>query len=178
MAQRPPIQACVGRGVPLRFDGHTESQPTKGTLVDAIDREILSALQDDARLPYAELGRRVGLSAPAVAERIRRLETGGIIKGYHAAIDLKKSGYGIVGFVRLSSPLEFAPQLERLAIETAEVLEFHRVTGNESFVMKVAVSSIEHLDQVVLKFLPYGQTTTSIVLSSPVTWRKVDFVRE
>jgi Lrp/AsnC family leucine-responsive transcriptional regulator len=146
--------------------------------VDAIDRELLSALQEDARLPYAELGRRVGLSAPAVAERVRRLETSGVIKGYHAAIDLKKAGYGIVGFVRLSSPLELAPQLERLAVETPEALEFHRVTGTEGFVMKVGVSSIEHLDSVVAKFLPYGQTTTSIVLSSPVTWRKVEFLKE
>ena len=144
--------------------------------MDAIDRELLSALQDDARQSYAELGRKVGLSAPAVAERIRRLEGSGAIKGYHAEIDLKKAGYGIVGIVRLSSPLELAPQLERLAVDTPEVLEFHRVTGTEGFVMKVGVSSIEHLDLVVHKFLPYGQTTTSIVLSSPVTWRRVEFV--
>jgi Lrp/AsnC family transcriptional regulator, leucine-responsive regulatory protein len=145
-------------------------------MMDSIDRELLSALQDDARRSYADLGRLVGLSAPAVAERVRRLEAGGAIDGCHAAVDLKKAGYGIVGFVRLSSPLELAPQLERLAVETPEVLEFHRVTGTEGFVMKVGVSSVEHLDRVVHKFLPYGQTTTSIVLSSPVTWRKVEFL--
>ncbi len=143
--------------------------------MDDIDRSILSALQDEARISYADLGRRVGLSAPAVAERIRRLEATGIITGYHASIDLKRAGYGIVAFVRLSSPPDLAPQLERLATETPEVLEFHRVTGTEGFVMKVAVGSIEHLEQIVVKFLPYGQTTTSIVLSSPVTWRKIEF---
>lgn len=141
--------------------------------MDDIDRSLISALQDDARSSYAELGRRVGLSAPAVAERMRRLETSGIITGYHASIDLKKAGYGIVGFVRLSSPPDLAPQLERLARETSEVLEFNRVTGTEGYVMKLAVSSIEHLEKIVVKFLPYGQTTTSIVLSSPVTWRKI-----
>lgn len=143
--------------------------------MDSIDRELLAALQDDARLTYAELGRRVGLSAPAIAERIRRLETSGVINGYHASVDLKRAGYGIVAIVRLSSPLELAVQLERLAVQTPEVLEFHRVTGTEGFVMKVGVTSIEHLDSVVHKFLPYGQTTTSIVLSSPVTWRRIEF---
>ena len=142
--------------------------------MDTIDRGLIAALQDDARTSYAELGRTVGLSAPAVAERMRRLEASGIITGYHAAVDLKKAGYGIVGFVRLSSPPDLAPQLERLAAETPEILEFHRVTGTEGCVMKLAVSSIEHLERIVVKFLPYGQTTTSIVLSSPVTWRKID----
>ena len=141
--------------------------------MDDIDRAVLSALQDDARVSYAELGRQVGLSAPAVAERMRRLETSGIVTGYHASIDLKKAGFGIVAFVRLNSAPDLAPQLERLATETDEVLEFNRVTGTEGYVMKVAVSSIEHLELIVVKFLPYGQTTTSIVLSSPVTWRKI-----
>ena len=143
--------------------------------MDDIDRGLLSALQEDARTSFAQLGRRVGLSAPAVAERVRRLETTGVISGYHASVDLKKAGYGIVGFVRLSSPVELAPQLERLAVDTPEVLEFHRVTGTEGAVMKVAVTSIEHLERIVVKFLPYGQTTTSIVLSSPVTWREIEF---
>ncbi len=141
--------------------------------MDEIDRALISALQDDARCSYAELGRRVGLSAPAVAERMRRLENSGVITGYHASIDLKKAGYGIVAYVRLTSPPDLAPQLERLASETLEVLEFNRVTGTEGYVMKLAVSSIEHLERIVVKFLPYGQTTTSIVLSSPVTWRKI-----
>jgi Lrp/AsnC family transcriptional regulator, leucine-responsive regulatory protein len=141
--------------------------------MDSIDRALVSALQDDARLSYAELGRQVGLSAPAVAERMRRLEASGIITGYHASVDLKKAGYGIVAFVRLTSAPDLAPQLERLAVNTQEVIGFHRVTGSEGYVMMLAVTSVEHLEQIVVKFLPYGQTTTSIVLSSPVTWRKI-----
>ena len=144
--------------------------------MDDIDLALLSALQEDARATYAELGRQVGLSAPAVAERVRRLEASGIISGYHAQVDLKKAGYGIVAFVRLTSAPDLAPQLERLARDTPEVLEFHRVTGTEGFVLKVAVTSIEHLERIVVRFLPYGNTTTSIVLSSPVTWRKIGVV--
>jgi len=143
--------------------------------MDAIDRNLLEALQNDARVSYAELGRRVGLTPPAVAERVRRLETSGIISGYHAQVDLKKAGYGLVAFIRLSSAPELAKQLGRIATETPEVLEFHHVTGTEGFVLKVAARSIEHLEKVIMLLLPYGQTTTSIVLSSPVTWRRIEF---
>lgn len=143
--------------------------------MDTVDRHLLATLQRDARTSYAELGRQVGLTAPAVAERVRRLETAGIVTGYHAQIDLKKAGYGIVAFIRLSSPPELLGQLERIAAETPEILEFHRVTGTEGCVAKLAVSSVEHLERIVVKLLPYGTTTTSIVLSSPVNWREVEF---
>lgn len=145
--------------------------------MDAIDREIVSALQHDARLSYAELGRRVGLTAPAVTDRVHRLESTGVITGFHAHVDLKKAGYGIVAFIRLSSPPELTMQLDRVAQETPEILEYHRVTGTEGSVMKVAVTSVEHLERIVVKLLPYGQTTTSIVLSTPVSWREIEFGR-
>lgn len=141
--------------------------------MDSVDLELLDALQEDARQSYAELGRRVALTPPAVAERIRRLEAAGVITGYHASVDLKAAGYGIVAIVRINASPELAPQLERLARETPEILEFHRVTGTEGFVAKLAVTSVEHLERLFGKLVPYGQTTTSIVLSSPVTWRKV-----
>jgi Lrp/AsnC family leucine-responsive transcriptional regulator len=143
--------------------------------MDAIDRQLLSALQLDARISYAELGRQVALTAPAVAERVRRLEGLGAITGYHATVDLKRAGYGIVAFIRLSAPPELLGQLETLAAETPEILEFHRVTGSEGCVAKAAVTSVEHLDRIVVKLMPYGATTTSIVLSSPVTWREIEF---
>jgi len=142
--------------------------------MDGIDHLLLSALQDDARASYAELGRRVGLTPPAVAERVRRLEQSGVISGYHAQIDLKKAGFGLVAFIRLTSPPELAQQLGRVAAETPEVLEFHHVTGTEGYVLKAAARSIEHLERVIVRLLPYGQTTTSIVLSSPVTWRRIE----
>lgn len=146
--------------------------------MDSIDRHILQTLQDDARLSWAELGRLVGLSAPAAAERVRRLEHDGVIVGYHAQVDLKRAGYDIVAFIRLTSPPELARQLEHLAASLPEVLEFHRVTGTEGFVLKVAGRSVEHLERVIIELLPYGQTTTSIVLQSPVTWRRIDFPAE
>jgi len=142
--------------------------------MDSIDRMLAELLQDDARTSYAELGRRVGLTPPAVAERVRRLEQSGIISGYHAQIDLKKAGYGLVAFIRLSSAPELAKQLGRVASETPEVLEFHHVTGTEGYVLKVAARSIEHLESLIVRLLPFGQTTTSIVLSSPVTWRRIE----
>lgn len=143
--------------------------------MDDIDRMLLEMLQNDARTSYAELGRQVGLTAPAVAERVRRLETSGVITGYHAQVDLKQAGFGLVAFIRLSSAPELAKQLGRVAAETPEVLEFHHVTGTEGFVVKVAARSIEHLERVITLMLPYGQTTTSIVLSSPLTWRRIEF---
>lgn len=147
-----------------------ESKP-----MDTIDHQLLAALQDDARASYAELGRLVGLSAPAVAERVRRLEASGTIRGYHAEIDLKKAGYGLVAFIRLSAAPELATQLDRVAVAMPEVLEFHRVTGTEGFVVKIAARSIAHLEESIAKLLPYGMTTTSIVLSSPITWRRIEF---
>lgn len=143
--------------------------------MDAIDSLLLRHLQEDARVGFAELGRRVGLSAPAVAERVKRLEADGIISGYHAKVDLKRAGFGIVSFIRLTSAPELAIELGRVAETTPEVMEFHHVTGTEGYVLKVAARSIEHLEKVIMRFLPFGQTTTSIVLSSPVTWRRIEF---
>lgn len=142
--------------------------------MDTIDGMLLRHLQDDARAGFAELGRRVGLSAPAVAERVKRLETDGIISGYHAKVDLKRAGFGIVSFIRLTSAPELAVELGRVADTTPEVMEFHHVTGTEGYVLKVAARSIEHLEKVIMRFLPFGQTTTSIVLSSPITWRRIE----
>lgn len=146
--------------------------------MDAIDRRLLELVQADGRASYAELGRQVGLTAPAVAERMRRLENSGIISGYHAQVDLKKAGYGIVAFIQVSSPPELLKQLGRIAVETPEILEFHHVTGSAGFMLKVAARSIEHLEKVIVSLLPYGQTTTAVVLSSPLTWRQIEFAEK
>lgn len=149
-------------------------RPVHPVPLDATDRRILRLLQENARISYSELGRTVGLTPPAAAERVRRLESRGIITGYHAHLDLAKAGYGIVAFIRLNSPVELGKQLSELVREIPEVLEFHHVTGSEGFVMKVAVSSVGHLERLIVKLLPYGQTVTSIVLSSPVTYRVIE----
>ena len=140
-------------------------------MIDEIDRKILRELQQDARISYAELGRRVGLTTPAVIERVRKLEDAGVITGYRADIDTAKVGLPITAFVRMSiTGVDYSHIIE-VAEQSNEVLECHRGTGGDSFIMKVAVSSVEHLQQIIDKLTPYGITTTAIVLSSPVKRR-------
>lgn len=141
-------------------------------MLDDIDRSILREFQADARISYAELGRRVGLTTPAVIERVRKLEDAEIILGYRAEIDTAKVGLPITAFVRMSiTGVDYSHIIE-VAQQSNEVLECHRGTGGDSFIMKVAVSSVEHLQEIIDKLTPYGITTTAIVLSSPVK-RKV-----
>lgn len=142
-------------------------------VLDKISWKILRELQEDARLSYAELGRRVGLTTPAVIERVKRLEEAEIIVGYRAEINAAKIGLPITAFLRMNVVnVDFAKIIE-VAKDTPEVLECHRGTGGDSFIMKIAVSSVEHLEKMIDKFTPYGTTSTSIVLSSPVTRRVI-----
>ena len=142
--------------------------------IDEIDRNVLRELQQDARVSYAELGRRVGLTTPAVIERVRKLEDAGVITGYRAEIDPAKVGLPITAFVRMSiTGVDYSHIIE-VAESSNEVLECHRGTGGDSFIMKVAVASVEHLQQIIDKLTPYGITTTAIVLSSPVKRRVID----
>jgi Lrp/AsnC family transcriptional regulator, leucine-responsive regulatory protein len=146
--------------------------------MDALDRKILSELQEDARTSFAELGRRIGLTTPAVIERVRKLEDAQIIKGYRAEIDTAKIGLPITAFIRMSIVGVEFKQIVKIAEDSSEVLECHRATGGDSFIMKVAVSSVEHLQNVIDKLTPFGVTTTSIVLSSPVQRRIIEAKNE
>jgi Lrp/AsnC family leucine-responsive transcriptional regulator len=140
-------------------------------LLDDIGWHILMELQENARLSFAELGRRVGLSIPAVTERVRRMEDAEIILGYHADVNPEKVGYPITAFIRMNISGNVSTKIAALVEKMPEVSECHRGTGGDSFIMKVRVSSVAHLEHVIEKLLPYGTTTTSIVLSSPVTKR-------
>ena len=142
-------------------------------LLDDVGWNILSELQENARVSLAELGRRVGLSTPAALERVRRMEEAGIILGYHAELDGAKVGIPITAFIRISVVGEMLQRVISIAGKLDEVLECHRVTGTDSFIIKVGVSSVEHLQQLFDQFSPYTATTTSIILSSPVTRRSV-----
>ena len=143
-------------------------------MIDEIDRKILKELQQDARVSYAELGRRVGLTTPAVIERVRKLEDAGVITGYRADIDTAKVGLPITAFVRMSiTGVDYSHIIE-VAEQSNEILECHRGTGGDSYIMKVAVSSVEHLQEVIDRLVPYGITTTTIVLSSPVKRRIIE----
>jgi Lrp/AsnC family leucine-responsive transcriptional regulator len=142
--------------------------------LDQVGWRILAALQADARLSFSELGRRVGLSPPAVAERVRRLEDAGIITGYRVEMDLTRLGLSITALIRVSAPEERCPPLKALVGQLSEVLECHHVTGADSFVLKVAVTSLAHLEAVIEDIGRFGTPTTSVILSSPVPRRALE----
>jgi len=136
--------------------------------LDSVGWQLLRVLQDDARLSYSELGRRVGLSSPAVAERVRRMEDMGLITGYRAVLDPAKVGYPIMAFIHLKITGEQHQRLATVAHTLSEIMECHHMTGQDSYMIKVIVSSMVHLEHVIAQLRGYGETTTSIVLSSPV----------
>jgi Lrp/AsnC family leucine-responsive transcriptional regulator len=142
--------------------------------LDTTDRSLLAELQLDARLSLAELGRRVGLSPPAVTDRLRRLEASGTIAGYRAVVDPRALGYALGAIVRVRPAPRQIPKVAEVARETPEVTECHRVTGEDCFFVSVRVRDVEHLEEVIDCFTPFGQTTTSIVQSSPVPARGVE----
>jgi Lrp/AsnC family leucine-responsive transcriptional regulator len=146
-------------------------------LLDAINLRLVAELQADARLSLAELGRRVVLSAPAVAERLRRLEQEGLIRGYHADVDPRALGFGLAVHLRIRPAPRQLAEVADLARETPEVIECHRVTGDDCYVMTMHVRDVEHLEEIIDEFAAYGQTTTSIIQSSPVPGRAVSLVR-
>ena len=140
---------------------------------DGTDRRILEELQSDGRLSLAELGRRVGLSPPAVAERVQRLERDGAITGYHARVDPRALGYSLTTVIRIRPAPRQIPKVAELARATPEVVECHRITGEDCYFMKAHVRDVEHMEELIDGFAVYGQTTTSIVQSSPVPRRHV-----
>jgi Lrp/AsnC family transcriptional regulator, leucine-responsive regulatory protein len=139
--------------------------------LDDTDRKIVGELLVDGRVSLAELGRRVNLSSPAVAERVQRLERAGVITGYRAEIDPRRIGYPLTAIVRVKPAPGQLPRIPELAAEIPEVSECHRITGEDCFYLTVYLRSIDELSGLLDRFLAYGQTTTSIVNSSPVPRR-------
>jgi Lrp/AsnC family leucine-responsive transcriptional regulator len=144
---------------------------TEDRLIDDVDRGILEQLQADGRLSLAELGRRVSLSAPAVAERVQRLERDGVITGYHARVSPRAIGYPVSAVVRVAPTSGSLERIREIARETPEVVECHRITGEDCFFLKVYLRSLDELEPVLDRFTPYGRTTTSLIHSSPVADR-------
>jgi Lrp/AsnC family leucine-responsive transcriptional regulator len=139
--------------------------------LDAVDRSILVELQADGRLSLAELGRRVGLSPAATGERVRRLEDTGVVTGYRALVDPRALGYALSAIIRVRPAPRQLPKIAELARRTPEVVECHRVTGEDCYVMTAHIRDVTHLEEVIDGFALYGQTTTSILQSSPVPAR-------
>lgn len=137
-------------------------------LLDDIAWRLIEALQDDARQSYAELGRRIGLSPPAVAERMRQLEDRGLIRGYRAEIDAGRVGWTLTAFIRLRTGSDNYAALDRISAQWPEILECHHITGEDAVLLKVRATSIRHLDDIILRLAPFGPTTSSVVLSTRV----------
>jgi Lrp/AsnC family transcriptional regulator, leucine-responsive regulatory protein len=143
----------------------------KDIALDATDRQIVAELAQDGRVSFAELGRRVSLSAPAVTERVRRLEQIGVITGYRAEIDPRALGYALTAIVRVKPAVRQLSKIAELAADIPQIEECLRITGEDCFYMKLHLGSIEELPSVLDRFLLYGETTTSIVNATPVTRR-------
>jgi Lrp/AsnC family leucine-responsive transcriptional regulator len=137
-------------------------------LLDDMDRRLLSALQDNPRLTMSALARRVGMSSPAVTERVQRMERAGVIRGYRIDIDPAALGLPVAAWVRVRPGPGQLARVADLAVALANVSECHRITGEDCYLIKVHAATIESLTDTLDKILVHGQTITSIVHSSPV----------
>jgi Lrp/AsnC family transcriptional regulator, leucine-responsive regulatory protein len=137
-------------------------------LLDQVNRRLLRELAAEPRITMSALARRVGMSAPAVSERIQRLERAGIITGYRVDISPAALGLPITAFVRIRPTAGQLPKIAQLAKETPEVSECHRISGEDCFLIKMHAATIEDIEKTLDCFLTYGQTISSIVVSTPV----------
>lgn len=142
-----------------------------GVALDAADQQILAALAGNARISMADLGRLIGMSAQSAADRARRLEDLGVISGYTVKLDHKALGLSLGAYIRVRPAMGELPRVAALLADIPEIVECDRVTGDDCFIAKVFVARIEDLERVIDRLLPYAQTNTSIIQSSPVQRR-------
>lgn len=141
--------------------------------MDETDWALLRELQADARVSYRELSRRVHLSPPAIAERVRRLEETGVITGYHAHVDLTRTGWSVQALIRMSCYGARCVLRDPAVPTWPEVLEIHRVTGDGCSLLKVAAASMDAFEDLIDRLAPYGRPSSTMVLSTPLRWRPV-----
>ncbi len=137
--------------------------------VDKTSWRLLHELQADARLSFSALARRIGMSTPAVAERVRRLEETGAIVGYQATVDRARLGRPLGAFLRLTTSATSYQRVIALCGSLDAVIECHHITGEDCFLIRLAVTSVAELEDVIARFRRFGTAHTSVVLSSPVT---------
>jgi Lrp/AsnC family transcriptional regulator, leucine-responsive regulatory protein len=140
-------------------------------LADTRNLELIRLLQDDPRMGISELARRIGMSAPSTKERLTRLEEAGVIRGYRLDLDPAALGWPITAYVRVRPMPGQLQKIAELAASLPQVAECHRITGEDCFIVKVHLASIESMDGILDRFLAFGQTTTALVQSSPVPLR-------
>ena len=143
--------------------------------LERTERRILHLLQHEGRLSHAEIGRRIGLSPTAVADRIRDLEAEGVILGYAAIVDPRQVGFPIVAMIKMTCDGERCRKLPGAVEELPEVLECHRLTGDASAILKVVVPSIDALETLIDRLTAFGKPSSSIVLSTPFSMRPIPF---
>ena len=141
------------------------------SILDATNLDILRLLLDEPRLAMSELARRIGMSAPAVTERIQRMQDAGVIRGARLDVDQAALGLAITAYVRVRPMPGELQNISELAKKTPEIVECHRITGEDCFIMKVLVGRVELLETVLDQILRFGNTTSSIVQSTPVPLR-------
>lgn len=156
-----------------RAKGAPRVHQPAGEALDSIDCAILRELQERARVSFAELGRCVGLSTPAVIERVRRLEDSAVILGYRAEIDCAKIGLPVRAFIKVTVAGDKLFSFASVVQKVPEIIECHRVTGVESYILQVAVRDVGHMEQVIDSLMPYVSTNTSLIMASPVRSRSV-----
>jgi len=161
------LMRLAGKSVNLKGKAPKRLQ-ISGLLLDARNVRILALLQAQPRMSVSELARRVGMSAPATRERVQRMEEAGIIQGCRLDIDPAALGYPIAAFIRVRPMPGKLPKIAELAASSPQVTECHRITGEDCFILKVRLDCLDNLDAILDRFLAYGQTTTSIVQSTPV----------
>jgi Lrp/AsnC family leucine-responsive transcriptional regulator len=137
-------------------------------LLDGVNRRLLTELHADPRISMAALARRAGLSAPAVTERVQRMERAGIITGYRMEISPAALGFPVTAFARVRPAPGQLPKVAELAARLSQVTECHRITGEDCFLLKLHAPAVEQVEEILDQFLLYGQTITSIVVSTPV----------
>lgn len=138
------------------------------SMVDETDMSILQVLQGNARSGFSKIGRKIGLSPPAVAERVYKMEEKGVIRGYHADVNPGAFGMDVLAFISLTTQPDKYPEIYCLAKKQPEIIECHHISGNESLILKIAARSISELNILIETLSGFGATKTSIVLSSPV----------
>lgn len=139
--------------------------------LDTTDRAIIAALAENGRMTVRELAAKIGLSSPSVTERIHKLEDAGAIRGYTIAVDPKAFGLGIAAHVRMRAMPGEVKRLAQMLIDTPEIVEADRVTGEDCFLAKVLVGDVQELETVIDRFLPFSSADTAIVQSSTVVRR-------
>lgn len=139
--------------------------------LDAIDARILSALVDNARISIAELARTVGLSSPSVSERVRRLEETGVIEGYTVKINPQALGLPLTAWLRIRPTPGKHDKVAEVLRGLPEIVECDRITGEDCFIARAHVQSVEALEKLIDQVIPYAMTNTSIIQSSPVERR-------